>query len=608
MPILPETAALTGFYQIGLAMVALTLGGRLILRGQNGIALQFITGWGAFCLVVTAWGMVLPFSLRIPMVGFLAAGLGGVFVGRPQTGRADLREAGRLLVLALPLLLVMADVAPSQSDNLAVMMPNTAYIFDYGHFPVQDGPPIYTDVPVAPYNTHLVSLLGSLAGGGYAPNSPSLLTVFLHLPAGLLLAAILAGGARPGWRHTAGGLALATVLNPGFVPRVSFSGYGEAPLAIALLFSGWLALRVIEQLAEGRRWPPLLVPLALALVCLINIKQQGIGLVAAFLGGLALTVLTDRRIGWRDGARILVAAALPAIALYLSWRGYVLVKFPAGELKPLPVSQWVWAELPKILRDTGAVILRHPVYFSLIGLAAAVLALRPRGLGEPSRRALVLTLAAILLYNLFVLLTFVGHFRAEHSYFRYNSHQSLLLLLALVLAGRDLLAARWNPGPRLVAAGGAVMIAIIVVAPLATAPLLRFDRDMPQPWLRDLAAKLGEEIQPTDAVALILPGDNASVRDAMSSLLRFAPVRRPLLRIGAYTAADLAQVAEDGYGIALLSCTDGTGLGLPDKAAALLRRDEHGWRVDKTWPYPAPPRKTWWNWTGFIAAEPFCLK
>jgi hypothetical protein len=60
-----------------------------------------------------------------------------------------------MLLVAAPLLWVMADLAPSQSDNLAVMLPNTAYLFDWGHYPTQDGPPVYTDVPVALYNLPL---------------------------------------------------------------------------------------------------------------------------------------------------------------------------------------------------------------------------------------------------------------------------------------------------------------------------------------------------------------------------------------------------------------------------------------------------------------------
>lgn len=605
--LIPDPGNLTGFGQALFAMAVLVLAGKALVRDRHGVAVQFIAGWGAYAALMTLWGVVTAVSLRLPAAAFLLVSLSGLVAGCGiPGGKADLAEAGRLMLVAAPLLWVMADILPSQSDNLAVMLPNTAYIFDWGHFPTQDGPPVYTDVPVAPYNFHLLSLLGSLPGNAYAPNSPSLVTVFLHLAAGLLFATALAEGKRPGLALTALGLALATLLNPGFVPRVSLAGYGEAPLAITLLFSVWLALRVLDDLAEGRR--PDLLPLILAEITLILIKQQGIGLFAAHLGAVVLTGALDRRVGPRRAVMVLGGAALPAIALYLSWRFYVGSAFPAGELRAMPIAQWEWRLLPEILRDVGKVIGRHAPYFCLLGLTGILLALRPAWLGERGRRALLITLVAALLYNLFLILTFVGHFRSEHSFFRYNTHQSMMLVLALALAARDLWVRRPRPWAR---HAGLAVLATMLVAPLAARPLLRFDRDMPQPLLYDLAARVGAEIKPRDRLALFLPGDNNSVRDALSSLLRFAPERRPLLDIRSwYTldAASLAEAAQAGYGVAALSCTDGNTLGLPPKAAALLVLGDDGWTVAKVWPHPPPPKRTWWNWTAFIASEPFCLK
>lgn len=607
--LIPDSGNLTGFAQVLFAMTVLTLAGKALLRDRHGIAVQFIAGWGAYAVLMTLWGIVTAASLRLPAAAFLLVSLGGVVTAFKGTdGKADLAEAGRMALAAGPLLWVMADILPSQSDNLAVMLPNTAYIFDWGHFPTQDGPPVYTDVPVAPYNFHLVSLLGSLAGNSYAPNSPSLVTVFLHLAAGLLFATALAGGRRPGLGLVALGLGLATLLNPGFVPRVSLAGYGEAPLAITLLFSVWLALSAMDDLAEGRR--PDLVPLILAQITLILIKQQGIGLFAAHLGAIVLTAALDRRIGWRRAAITLGGAALPAIALYLGWRLYVGSAFPAGELRAMPLAQWQWQLLPEISRDVAKVIARHLPYFAFLGLAALLLARRPGWLEGRSRRALGITLAAALFYNLFLMLTFVGHFKGEHSFFRYNTHQSMMLVLALALAARDLWM-RAGISDAWARRGGMAALAVMLAAPLVAAPLLRFDRDMPQPLLHTLATRVGAEIKPTDRLALFLPGDNNSVRDALSSLLRFAPERRPLLEIGAWyssDAASLAQAAAQGYRVAALSCTDGNTLGLPAKAAALLVLGENGWNAAKVWPYPPPPKRTWWNWTAFIASEPFCLK
>jgi hypothetical protein len=561
--------------------------------------------------VSTLWGVALPVSLRVPAAGMIVLALAGLVVRRDGSGRGDLGEIGRMVALALPLLWVMADVLPSQPDALLAFVPKAAYLWDYGHFPVQAGPPVFTDVPVAPYSTELVSLLGSLAGGGFAANGPALFTVLLHLAAGLMLARALAGDRRPGWVLTAVGLALATGLNPGFVPRVSFAGYGEAPLAVALLVAGWLTVRVMDDLAAGIRWPQGLLPLALTLAVMIGIKQQAAGLMVAYGGGVVAALMCAPRIGAGAAARTFAVVALPAGVLFLAWRGYVAAAYPDGELKALPLSQWVWGALPGILHDMGRVVVHQPAYFLAVAAVALLLLRPPRGLADGTRRVLVLTAVAFVLYNGFLLLTFVGHFREEHSFFRYNSHLSLLVVLGLALAARDALAARSGGLGRVHRLGGRLAVAAMLAAPLAAAPLLRFDRDMPQPRLRLVARDLAGELQPDARIALILPGDNGSVADQLGALLRFAPPRRPRLDLWTSAAAApsaLPRAVAAGYRTALLSCTDGSGLDLPADAAALLAWTGDAWVPVRVWPYPPLPKRTWWNWTGMLAGEPFCIR
>src|SRR5262249_44408371 len=148
----------------------------------------------------------------------------------------------------------------------------------------------------------------------------SLVNVMLVLLAGLAIARVLAPpGKPPSWGVTGLGMLLATLLNPGFVPRVDFSSYGEPGLAVTALLAGFLFVGAQSARAGGAT-PAQPVVLALVLAAMVNIKQSGIGLVVALAGAAVVT-------GWAEpvprrlrliGDTLLVL--LPAALLYGVWR------------------------------------------------------------------------------------------------------------------------------------------------------------------------------------------------------------------------------------------------------------------------------------------------
>ncbi|ARJ67441.1 hypothetical protein WV31_18110 [Magnetospirillum sp. ME-1] len=602
---------LIGVAQICVALAAMILVGRLVLAGRFGMGVQALAGWGALCLLLTLWGVLTPLSLRIPAAGFLMAALGAAWLTRRLPWREDLQEVGRLLLLALPLLAVLAPMEPSQLDVFALILPNTAYIFDHGVFPTAIGPRAYSDSPVAPYNTEIVPFLGSLAGGGFAPAAIAQFTVWLHLPAALMLGRALNGGERPGWGMAAFGLLLATAINPGFVPRVSFAGYGEAPLAITLMVVLWLGARRMVEGRDGR----LLVALMLVLAALVNVKQQGIGLFLSIGGAGLLTTLTLPRHQRWPVMRDLVLAALPALLLYVAWRAHVTLRFPDGEQITYMERAWKDARLSQILRDMAWVAANKGFQFGLFALVLGLALRPPAALSASTRIMLRLAALTMVFFNLFLITTFLLHFGREHSYFRYNTQLSLAALLALVLAARDM-SGKMRPPPALVRrALAGTAIALMLGVPVAAEILLRFDRDQPQPQLRFLARSVAAEIAPDARIALILPRDNSTSGMALESLLRNTHPRRPDLvvtHIQAPTGRTLADMAAKGFGLALVSCTDsaapmGLTPDLPPRSALLLRLEDGAWKPVRTWAYPATGKRGKWGWTNFIAEEPFCM-
>ena len=142
------------------------------------------------------------------------------------------------------------------------------------------------------------------------------------------------------------------------------------------------------------------------------------------------------------------------------------------------------------MRSIGKIVAEKPVYFGCVALAFVSLPLLLRRRGwTATTRLLAFQAAALLLYNLYLMAAYVAHFPGEmsaeaHSFFRYNTHLALVLVLTLALVARDLLVESgllrrfYSPaGAALVAPGaGAVGFAY----------RLRFDLVMPQPLVWEL--------------------------------------------------------------------------------------------------------------------------
>jgi hypothetical protein len=579
----------------GIAAILLLIGTAVAGRGAAA-EFRIGAGWGALCLVLTLWGVFLPLSLRIPAIAVAVAALLAQLVPARRTQRADWAALGRLLLATLPLWAVMASVRPSQVDTFLNLLPNADYLVDYARLPTAASPPSYSMFPAAPYDTQFLAFLGSLAWRDYPAAGMSLVNIMLRLVAGLAIARALERPAgAPSWRMIALGMLLVTLLDPGFVPRFHFSAYGETALAVTAL----LAACLYVEAQEGR---PRGIELSLILAAMINTKQSGIGLVLAVFGAAVVLALIEAGAARRKLVGGAVLALIPAALIYAVWRFYA-AHAGVAELEPLPLSQWNWALLPETFRGIADAAAEKPIYFTaeLVSFGCLAVMLRHRGWSRATR-FLAFNAAAFFLYNGFLVVTYVAHFSAEmateaHSYFRYNTHLSLILVLALALAVREVLAGR-EAKARFCRYGGAAALVIALVAPVAFAERLRFDIEMPQPLVWNLAGELKPFLHDGDRLALLLPGDDGEVGDLLGSYLASVPPRRRGLDLKRYTTADTAtldQAAEAGYDLAVISCVPQGLDALPAGQAALLKHDSSGWHELGAWPYAAGIALSHWQ-------------
>ena len=511
----------------------------------------------------------------------------------------------------------MLSVWPSQIDTWLNLLPNAAYLFDHDRLPTAQLPPSYSFLPVAPYNTQFADYLASLAAGGFADGAMGLFNAALLCAAALLLARALAGTAEgtPPWWACAVGLLLVGPLNPGFVPRFFISPYGEAPLAVTALFAVWLAAEFLGDLARGIAWPRSLAPLALVLAALVNTKQSGIGLLVPI--GVTMLVLAraDPAITWRRALPAIAAALVPSVALYLLWRAFALNSgFTAGELKPLAFADWNIALLPQIVVALLVAMFRKATFFLFV---AALLALAARRLRRdpwsPEGRLLGMIAGVVILFNGFLLFTYVAHFPPEwalgaHSYFRYNTQVSLLVMLGLVVALRPWAAAWFAANARLAARAGRAAWgwpccfrspACRCSASTATRHSLN-------------CAGLAMRLPPTSSQATgwrCCCRGTARTRSAAScaACMLFTAPRRPGLDFRIETSvspATLASVAAADYRLALVTCAPAGLDGVPAGDAAMLRATPDGWHVLQTWAWPERIKHR--HFAGLLARDPLC--
>jgi hypothetical protein len=582
------------------AFIYMLIGGAVAGRRRLAEA-DLICGWAVAIALVIAFGTAtrLPLSYvtyAVLVLGVIAA---AVLWWREQ----ELAPAAwlRIGVLALPLVLLVAAMWPSQWDEFTNWLPSARYLYDVDAFPRRDGPPSLSVFPAYPYGLATAIAHASHLAGSFAENTGALFNLFLMLSFALVIARLIAIGAgcKLGWGVYALSLLAVTVLSPTFVPKIAFTAYADLATGIALGFAAVIAAFILGAIADGDagRTRPFAWQLGLTLTALVSLKQVNLVLAAVVLLGAVLAAWRDPRVGLRAVTPLaLPALALPAAA-YLAWRVYVGIEIPGGEFSVRPPAEWFYGLIGHILAQMTIVLAKKGGYLAVMLAAVAVAIYTARRVDTPLARLAVIAATCFVGYNAFLFFTYVAVFGINDattvgSFWRYNMHLGHVAL-AFAALGLAMLwrrhGGRWRRLHRPLAAAA---ILLAVVLPIVGSSKLRFDIRAPKHHVRAVAEEMLGMLGPSDTLVVIDLTGYGTFPMMVRYIVGAGPAKLVLIWASPDAPADqvTAGVAASDANYAWVHMTTPAAeaaFGLPLKSGAshLLRREPGGWREVKSWPY-----------------------
>jgi hypothetical protein len=134
--LLPQSGRLVVLLSLAVsALLAIGLG--RAIAGSNRPDAALLSGWGVAVFVFVAVGTLTPWSFRMLAALLLVPALIGLFLlwRDGLADRAAWHRAGRILLLATPLILIVAGMRVSQWDELTHWLPNSHFLAAHDRFP-----------------------------------------------------------------------------------------------------------------------------------------------------------------------------------------------------------------------------------------------------------------------------------------------------------------------------------------------------------------------------------------------------------------------------------------------------------------------------------------
>ena len=599
--------ALTLVTAIAVMVILSLLGGAVAGRARN-LELDFALGWGVVTAVFTlaAVFLIAPLGFAAWAIVIAAAIGGGILYKRD--GRLLAPGILKLLLIALPLLLIASAMVPSQWDEFSHWLPAPRFLLLTNDIPSSDNPVVGTQMlPAYPFGWPYLTYLASHIAGTYLDGVSRVLNVLFLFFFGLLamrVAVEAAGHERPrhiGWKLAGLACLFATLVNPTFIQKIILTAYADIGTSVTLGVTAYLFWTLLNAQAENnndKAWRSAWQA-SLAGMALINIKQVNLILLVGLAFMYLVVAWRDRDIGLAQSFKLAVVALSPALIIYAVWRYHVTVNFSGGgynEATFKAFENWNLSVIHLIFWQMLVVAGKKVGFFGIMAIAAGFGVRALFKIRGPFDRLALLVGGSFLAYNAFLLLTYVSHFSESValtavSYWRYNTHLGMLAVL-FGAVGTGMLWRRFDLSTRAPKAITWLPLVLVLLAPFIFAKKMRFDLEPHKPHYTAVAQDLVAMVPLDQPLIYIDPmgtGESAVIA-------RYILNRHEVPWLSAFQGATLelidTRTRRDGDQTWVLVHSVNndvrTYYGHPFKenVSYLLRKEEGRWRVVREWPYP----------------------
>lgn len=601
--------ALTLVAALAVLLLLSVLGGALAGR-ERVMEADFVLGWGAISCVYTIACVFFQGPLEITTWGIVGIAVLAAIVLYRRDGVVLTPGILRLLLLAIPLLLIASAMVPSQWDEFSHWLPAPRFLLLTNDVPSLDNPGRGTQMyPAYPFGWPYLTYLASRLSGVYLEGASRVLNVGFLLFFGLLalrVAVTAAGGkiSRPiSWKLAGLAVLFGTLANPTFIQKIILTAYADVGTSVTVGVTAYLLWMLLNAQAENdySKARRLAWSVSLAGLALINIKQVNLIL----LVGLALLYLV---IAWRDknielnrSVVLALAALAPAMMLYAIWRYHVgvnLAHVGGAEARFMDFENWHIDKMHLIFLQMLVVAGKKIGFFGPMAIAAGFGIRALFNVRNPFDRLAMLVGGSFLIYNGFLFFTYVASFGERQaltavSFWRYNTHMGMLAVLFIAISAGML----WkhydlaNRAPKKLAW---LPIILILIAPFVFAKKLRFDLEPDKPHYTSVAWDLASYLPISEPLVFIDPlgtGESGVIsryitnRYSIPWLSAFHPMSHSALE---------GMSNKDGKPNWVLVhsitpvVTDFYGIPLKERVSYLLKKEDGQWRIDREWPYPKP--------------------
>jgi len=616
---------------IGLAALFGILAGFSIigaaLTGSRRMAsADLFTGWGAVILVFVIAGVFAKINFVILTYSFFAStGLASWYVMRRNkhngTVVANFVNLWRILILAIPFLLLVTAMRASQWDEFSHWLPNAQFIFQYNAFPNLDLPKSPSALPAYPYGLPLITYLTSQLAGNFVENTSAIFNLLLLFCHAVIISHIITAAIKNkrlithGWGLLAFCMLGTTILSTTFVQKIVLTSYADSTTSVTLAVIAVLIWKILNNLATKSQTQETITTTrayalqgGLIIAAFVFLKQPNIVILVLLFAGFVVTVIRDPAIRLFDFLRLWPRLLLPGIIVYLAWRFHVSQHLSYGEISLQPFEFWLFDDAFFILGKMATIAAKKASYF-IVMFVIAIVALRGffKSIGPTER--LFIPIAVIFIgFNFFLWLMYVSAFgkgeglRAA-SFWRYNIQLGLLgatgAAYGLAILWRRYVTNILIERPKLNKTLISLPIVIVLLLPITLHHKLRFDIRPQKDHMRFVGQELAELLPENSAVAVIdLKGNGFTGKVIYYELASVIQTKKRIkvpvnlaANVGFKQPSQLIEYLEKRpvtytwvhQSLPLIDTA--LKVNLAPHASHLLKRTNNQWAVVKSWPY-----------------------